>query len=74
MRQQPMVAHSDAKTSGNPPQHHREQECLPTEEEECSHGADVKYRHEEGGNPHDGLPERPIAIKESCQHISLPFI
>jgi hypothetical protein len=46
MRQQPMVAHANAQAPGDPPQHHREQQCLPTEYEERSHSTNVKRHHE----------------------------
>ena len=64
MRKQPMVSHADAKTPGDPPQHHREQECLPSEYEQRSYSTDVKRHHKEGSNPHDGLRKRSVVPKD----------
>ena len=51
MSQQAMVAHPDAETAGNPPQHNRGEKCLPGKKEKCGNSADVKQRHESGCDP-----------------------
>lgn len=55
MREKPMVPYANAEAASDPPQHHCEQQCRPTEYEQCSYSAYVKYHHEEGSHPHDGL-------------------
>jgi hypothetical protein len=45
MRKKPVISNADAKAPGDPPQNHREQECLPTEQEQGSHSSNVKSNH-----------------------------
>ena len=51
VRQQAVIAHADAQAAGNPPQEHRDEECLPGEEEQCGDRANVKCGHETRRNP-----------------------
>jgi hypothetical protein len=36
MCQQPMVSHADAKAPSDPPQHHRDHECLPAKKKSAA--------------------------------------
>jgi hypothetical protein len=65
MGKEPMVAHSDSHTPGNPPQDHRDQESFPGEEEQRCNRSDMKCRNEEGRHPNDGLRKRSIGPKTS---------
>ena len=58
--QQAVVSHADADASGDPPQHHRDEEGLPGEKEERSDRANVKGDHEDGRDPDDRLGEGSI--------------
>ena len=60
MGQEPMVAHADAQTPGDPPQHDREQKRFPVEYEQRSHSTNMKGHHEQGGYPDDALRKRFI--------------
>jgi hypothetical protein len=55
MRKKAMVSNTYAETSGHPPQNHCKEECLPIEEEQGSHCADVKRNHDECCDPNNGL-------------------
>jgi len=67
MGKKAMVSDTYAKTSGGPPQNHRDQECFPTEEEESGQCPDVERNHDEGGNPDDGLRKR-FVMREDLWH------
>jgi hypothetical protein len=45
-----------AEASGDPPQNHREQECLPTKDEQRGHCADLK-RNQSGPNLTISIPQ-----------------
>jgi hypothetical protein len=60
MREESMVSDTYPETSGDPPQDHRDQECLPTEKEQSDDCPYVKRHHDEGGEPNDGLRESLI--------------
>ena len=51
MREQAVIAHSDAEASGDPPQESRNQECLPRKEKKCSNCTYVKSGHKESCDP-----------------------
>lgn len=51
MRQQAMVAHSDANVDGNNMQDNQEEKCLPTEEEQRCDCACMKEEHEAEDGP-----------------------
>src|SRR5260370_14180217 len=50
MRQQAMIAHSDAQTAGNPPQKYGQQQRFPAEHKESNDGTDGKCNHQERRN------------------------
>src|SRR5258707_12289129 len=51
MRQQPVIAHADAKAPGNPPQKNGDEECFPGEEKQRCNRADVKQAHRDCSTP-----------------------
>src|SRR5215468_2038156 len=53
MRQEPVIAHANPQTPGEPPQENRYKKCLPCEEEKCRDGAHMKQRHEDRCDPVD---------------------
>lgn len=63
MREQAMVAHTNAETARNPPKNDGESKSLPAEEEKRGDGADMKRKHKKGGRPVDWLGERLVAGK-----------
>lgn len=72
MCEKPMVSHPYAKTLA-PPKNHREQKCMPTEEEESDHRIDVKRNHDECGDPNDGL-RKCSAVREDAWHVHTPLL
>src|ERR1700722_20625798 len=46
VREQAVVSHANAQAAGNPPQEHRDKQCLPGEEKQSGHGSYVKQSHE----------------------------
>jgi hypothetical protein len=73
MRKQPMVSDANAKPSRDPPQNHRDQERLPTEEEQRRQCADVKRSHDQGGDPNDGLLKRSVVRKDPWHSHIVPL-
>src|SRR5579872_6786807 len=67
MRKKTMVSNADTKAPCDPPQNHRERECLPAEQEQRSHSSNVKGHHDEGRKPYDGLRKRPVTTEDSRQ-------
>ena len=51
MRQQPVVAHSDAQASSNPPQDEEHSQGLPAKKEKCRNRADVERTQKNGRGP-----------------------
>ncbi len=62
VREEPMVAHTDAEADGNPPQKNSDGKGRPTEEKQRSDSADMKDDHKEDGDPGDGLGKRTVAV------------
>jgi hypothetical protein len=65
MGKQAMVSHPDAETSCDPPQQHGDQKGFPAKNKQCCHCAGVEDNHEEGGYPHNWLPECSVTFEES---------
>src|SRR5437899_2110794 len=55
MREQAVIAHTDAPSERDPPEKQRYKEYLPTKKEERSHSADMKEGHEDRGDPVNAL-------------------
>src|SRR5580692_9794685 len=63
MREQPMVAHTNAQASRNPPEEHRHQKSFPGKEEECGNRPHMKQAHEGCGYPVDFVIGGWFAVK-----------
>src|SRR5574341_29689 len=69
MRQQSVITHADAQAGGDPPEHERNYQSLPTEHEERCNRAKMKQPHENGGVPVNTL--RPFLDHLFVIHIRL---
>jgi hypothetical protein len=64
MRQQAMVAHSDADVDSNDVQDNQEKKHVPAKEEQCRYCAHVKDEHEAEDGPIEGSRLRGAAENE----------
>ncbi len=69
--QQPVVRHADPRAARHPVQKERNEKCLPGEEEQRRHRADVKQNHESGCNPVDPAVLRRLFSKIVYRHVAL---
>src|SRR5438105_2164873 len=51
VREQPVIAHADAQTAGDPPHDGGHEKSLPGEKEQGGYRANMKSDHERGGDP-----------------------
>ena len=65
MREQPVVAHADAKTPNNPRKQYRQRKRLPSEEKQGYDPTDVECCYEGAGHPIDGLCKCSVAFKDA---------
>jgi len=68
MSEQPVVAHSYAQATGDPPQETGDEKGLPGKEEECGNCPGVKQGHEDCGYPVDFVVGGGFAIQSFELH------
>jgi hypothetical protein len=74
VREKPVIAHSNAEASSDPPQQHGDKERFPMEHEQRGDSAEMKGDHHEDRQPNDGLSEGSIMYEYPRQlHASFDY-